>query len=56
MRHPEMFFLYDMIKIFLSENPEIMIEIENRIWGVVHPEEDAEQFTEADDEPISIED
>ena len=43
-------------KIFLSENPEIMMEIENRIWGNVHPDEIEDQFTEADDQPISIED
>tara|TARA_B100001559_G_C16475006_1_gene610886 strand:+ start:466 stop:1503 length:1038 start_codon:yes stop_codon:yes gene_type:complete len=43
-------------KIFLSENPEIMMEIENRIWGNVHPDDIEDQFTEADDQPISIED
>ena len=43
-------------KIFLSENPEIMMEIENRIWGNVHPDDVEDQFTEADDQPISIED
>ena len=43
-------------KIFLSENPEIMMEIQNRIWETVHPDAEEDQFTEADDEPISIED
>ena len=43
-------------KIFLSENPEIMMEIENRIWGNGHPDDVEDQFTEADDQPISIED
>ncbi|MEC7879410.1 MAG: recombinase RecA [Actinomycetota bacterium] len=43
-------------KIFLSENPEIMMEIENRIWENVHPEDTEEQYTETDDQPISIED
>ena len=43
-------------KVFLSENPEIMMEIENRIWETVHPDEEVDQFTEVDDEPISIED
>ena len=43
-------------KIFLSENPEIMMEIENRIWENVHPEDTEEQYTEADVQPFSIED
>lgn len=43
-------------KIFLSENPEIMMEIENRIWETVNPDDQADEFSEADDEPISIED
>ncbi len=43
-------------KIFLSENPEIMMEIQNRIWETVHPDAEEDQFTEADDQPISIED
>jgi len=42
-------------KVFLSENPEIMMEIENRIWAIVNPQNETEEFTEADDEPISIE-
>ncbi len=50
-------------KVFLSENPEIMMEIEKRVWDAVKPEivdvtdpgED-EEFSELDDEPISIED
>ncbi|MED5445350.1 MAG: recombinase RecA [Actinomycetota bacterium] len=43
-------------KIFLSENPEIMMEIQNRIWETVHPDAEEDQFTEVDDQPISIED
>jgi recombination protein RecA len=43
-------------KIFLNENPEIMMEVENRIWAIVHPEDEADDFTEADDEPIAIKD
>ena len=42
-------------KVFLSENPEIMMEIENKIWAIVNPENENEDFAEADDEPISIE-
>jgi recombination protein RecA len=51
-------------KIFLSENPEIMMEIEKRVWDAVKPEivdvtdpgENEEEFSDLDDEPISIED
>ncbi|MCH1512876.1 MAG: recombinase RecA [Acidimicrobiales bacterium] len=49
-------------KIFLNENPEIMMEVENRIWAIVHPEDEGDDFiegddfTEADDEPIAIKD
>ena len=47
-------------KVFLTENPEIMMEIEKRVWDAVMPEEPevdlTEDFSEADDEPISIDD
>ena len=43
-------------KSFLSENPEIMMEIENKIWAIVNPDDEQDSFTSADDEPISIED
>jgi recombination protein RecA len=49
-------------KTFLSENPQIMMDVENRIWAQVRPEEeevdltDEEQFTDADDEPIAVHD
>ncbi len=43
-------------KVFLAENPEIMMEIENKIWAIVNPDIEAvDEFTEADDEPISVE-
>tara|TARA_B100000686_G_scaffold351873_1_gene451985 strand:- start:1236 stop:2276 length:1041 start_codon:yes stop_codon:yes gene_type:complete len=43
-------------KVFLAENPEIMMEIENKIWAIVNPAVEAvDEFTETDDEPISIE-
>ena len=42
-------------KSFLSDNPEIMMEIENKIWAVVNPDVEEDAFTSADDEPISIE-
>jgi recombination protein RecA len=42
-------------KSFLSDNPEIMMEVENKIWAVVNPEVEEDSFTTADDEPISIE-
>ena len=51
-------------KTFLSENPEIMMDIENRIWAEVKPPEDEvdlteeegdDEFSELDDEPIAIE-
>tara|TARA_B100000029_G_scaffold512047_1_gene607665 strand:- start:1099 stop:2139 length:1041 start_codon:yes stop_codon:yes gene_type:complete len=43
-------------KVFLAENPEIMMEIENKIWAIVNPDVEAvDEFTETDDEPISIE-
>ena len=43
-------------KSFLSDNPEIMMEIENKIWAIVNPSDEQDSFTSADDEPISIED
>lgn len=49
-------------KAFLRENPELMVEITDRVWQIVkpkaeEPEENLEdQFSELDDEPISIED
>ncbi|MEC7578297.1 MAG: recombinase RecA [Actinomycetota bacterium] len=43
-------------KSFLSNNPEIMMEIENKIWAIVNPSDEQDSFTSADDEPISIED
>ena len=42
-------------KSFLSDNPEIMMEIENKIWAVVNPDVEEDAFTSADDKPISIE-
>ena len=42
-------------KSFLSGNPEIMMEIENKIWAIVNPDDEQDSFTSADDEPISIE-
>ena len=42
-------------KVFLSENPEIMMEVENRIWAIVNPDNEIEEFTDADDEPITVE-
>ena len=51
-------------KTFLSENPEIMMDIENRIWAEAKPPEEEldltddedEEFSDADDEPIAIDD
>ena len=52
-------------KTFLSEHPEIMMEIENKIWAEVKPEEevdldldllDEDEFSDADDEPIAVDD
>lgn len=51
-------------KTFLSENPEIMMDIENRIWAEAKPpeeeeldltDEEDEEFSELDDQPIAIE-
>jgi recombination protein RecA len=46
-------------KNFLSANPEVMVEISDRIWQTVRPEADAgkdDAFSELDDEPISLDD
>jgi recombination protein RecA len=45
-------------KNFLHNNPEIMVEISDRIWQTVRPklEAEAEGFVPADDEPISLDD
>ena len=46
-------------KKFLVDNPEIMVEITDRVWRQVRPPEPESEppvpgFTEADDQPISI--
>ncbi|RMH69880.1 MAG: recombinase RecA [Actinomyces sp.] len=51
-------------KNFLRENPEIMVEITDRVWKAVHPEPEPEpdavdltdEFDEADDLPIALDD
>ncbi len=45
-------------KGFLNANPEVMVEISDRIWKTVKPaaEAVAEVFVDADDVPISIDD
>jgi recombination protein RecA len=45
-------------KNFLSENPEVMVEISDRVWQTVRPEAEpeADVFSELDDEPISLDD
>ena len=47
-------------KGFLSANPEVMVEISDRIWKTVKPvaeaTAEAEVFVDADDAPISIDD
>ncbi|MGI9642001.1 MAG: recombinase RecA, partial [Acidimicrobiia bacterium] len=50
-------------KEFLSENPELMVEITDRVTKIVMPEpqEDelvdlTDEFTDADDEPILLDD
>ncbi len=49
-------------KEFLHDNPEIMVEISDKIWNQVRPPveeidltEAEEEFSDADDEPISLE-
>jgi len=44
-------------KNFLTEHPEVMVEISEKVLvaaGLRDSEDDAEEFTEADDEPIEI--
>ncbi len=43
-------------KNFLSNNPEVMVEISDRIWQTVKPKLDAEAFNAEDEEPISLDD
>jgi recombination protein RecA len=45
-------------KGFLSENPEVMVEISDRVWQTVRPAEPKadDVFTELDEEPISLDD
>ncbi|MDG2427892.1 MAG: recombinase RecA [Acidimicrobiales bacterium] len=54
-------------KKFLTDNPEIMVEITDRVWREVKPEEpevievepsglESEEFSETDDLPISLDD
>jgi recombination protein RecA len=45
-------------KNFLSENPEVMVEISDRVWQTVRPDakDDNDTFTDADDEPIALDD
>jgi len=51
-------------KTFLSEHPEIMMDVENKIWAVVKPDEeeidldllDEDEFSDADDQPIAVDD
>ena len=49
-------------KKFLVDNPEVMVEITDRVWREVRPPEETEpeaaavEFTEADDLPISLDD
>jgi recombination protein RecA len=45
-------------KAFLQEHPEIMVELSDKIWIEINPPEELEEekaeFSEADDEPISL--
>jgi recombination protein RecA len=45
-------------KAFLQEHPEIMVELSDKIWIEINPPEEPEEekadFSEADDEPISL--
>jgi recombination protein RecA len=51
-------------KTFLSKHPEIMMDVENKIWAVVKPDEeeidldllDEDEFSDADDQPIAVDD
>jgi recombination protein RecA len=50
-------------KKYLTENPEVMVEISDRVWKAVMPEEEEavadlsedEEFSDADDLPIALE-
>ncbi|MGA0237198.1 MAG: recombinase RecA [Acidimicrobiales bacterium] len=54
-------------KKYLTENPEVMVEISDRVWKAVMPEEElvdvadgegeeGEEFSDADDMPIALDD
>lgn len=52
-------------KVFLQDNPEVMVEISDRVWKAVMPEPEAEaqaepqkeaEFAHADDLPIALDD
>ena len=53
-------------KKYLTENPEVMVEISDRVWKVVMPDEEEatdvtdgdedEEFSDADDMPIALDD
>ena len=53
-------------KKYLTENPEVMVEISDRVWKAVMPDEEeatdvtdvdeAEEFSDADDMPIALDD
>ncbi len=44
-------------KQFLTDNPEVMVEITERVWRTVNPVvevDEVDQFSEADDDPIDL--
>ncbi|HEX7095569.1 MAG TPA: recombinase RecA [Acidimicrobiales bacterium] len=43
-------------KNFLAANPEVMVEISDRIWQTVRPDTTSDVFSPADDEPITLDD
>ena len=43
-------------KKFLSDNPEIMVEVTDRIWKTVRPEVEAIDLTLVDHDPVSLDD
>ena len=53
-------------KKYLTENPEVMVEISDRVWKAVMPDEEEatvvtdvdedEEFSDADDMPIALDD
>jgi recombination protein RecA len=43
-------------KNFLSANPEIMVQISDRVWQTVRPAPEVDTFSERDDEPIVLDD